>query len=396
MKKLIPLPFLFCVILAHSQNVNIPDANFKSALLANIAINTNNDGEIQVSEAAAYTGSINVTSSGISDLAGIEAFTAITGLDCSYNELVSLNVSQNTSLTSLSCGNNHLTALSVSANTGLTTLDCSVNQLASLNVASNTSLSVLGCNNNQLTSLNLSANTALTILVCGSNQLTGLNLSANTALYSIDCGNNDISGLSVASNASLVTLSCYNNQIVQIDLSANAALRYLNCQQNQLTSLDVSGNTSVKEVRCSDNQLTSLNVQNGNNTNFTAFYANNNPALTCIQVDDADYMNANWSNGKDAWATYSTDCSVGIKESAEESGVNIYPNPSPDVFLVNLSNAQAATKIIVRDELGNCLFEQISRDKASVEIILSAQPKGVYFLEILSYNGRAVREIILQ
>ena len=33
------------------QNVNIPDANFKSALLANTAINTNGDVEIQVSEA---------------------------------------------------------------------------------------------------------------------------------------------------------------------------------------------------------------------------------------------------------------------------------------------------------------------------------------------------------
>ena len=33
------------------------------------------------------------------------------------------------------------------------------------------------------------------------------------------------------------------------------------------------------------NQLTSLSVQNGINVNFSAFNANYNPNLTCIQVD---------------------------------------------------------------------------------------------------------------
>ena len=45
-------------------------------------------------------------------------------------------------------------------------------------------------------------------------------------------------------------------------------------------------------------------MQNGNNSNLTAFDAKNNPSLTCIQVDDAAYMNTNWSAGKDAGATY--------------------------------------------------------------------------------------------
>jgi hypothetical protein len=59
--------------IAIAQNVNIPDANFKAALIGNAAINTNGDGEIQVSEAEAYTGGINVGSKGIADLTGVEA-----------------------------------------------------------------------------------------------------------------------------------------------------------------------------------------------------------------------------------------------------------------------------------------------------------------------------------
>ena len=50
---------------AYTQNVTIPDANFKAALVANASINTNMDTEIQISEAAAFTGGINVSNSGI-------------------------------------------------------------------------------------------------------------------------------------------------------------------------------------------------------------------------------------------------------------------------------------------------------------------------------------------
>jgi len=64
------------------QNVNIPDANFKAYLVGNSAINTNGDTEIQVSEAAAFNGSINCNLMNISDLTGIQDFTALTELWC--------------------------------------------------------------------------------------------------------------------------------------------------------------------------------------------------------------------------------------------------------------------------------------------------------------------------
>src|SRR5665647_859011 len=75
-----------------AQNVNIPDANFKAALIGN-GIDINVDGEIQYDEASAYAGSISVNSQSIADLTGIEAFTNITSLDCSSNSLEGLDVS---------------------------------------------------------------------------------------------------------------------------------------------------------------------------------------------------------------------------------------------------------------------------------------------------------------
>ena len=156
--------------------VTIPDANFKAYLVGNAAINTNGDTEIQCAEATSFTGSINCSSSTIANLTGIEAFTALTSLDCSDNQLTSLNVSSNTALTLLNCSDNQLTALNTSSNTALAILRCAHNELTSLNVSTNTALTTLNCFDNQLTSLNISGNTALTILDCRSNLLTALNV----------------------------------------------------------------------------------------------------------------------------------------------------------------------------------------------------------------------------
>jgi len=397
MKKIILLSLLSFSKLEYSQNVNIPDANFKTALLSNTVINNNADGEIQMSEAASYTGTINVSSKNISSLTGIEAFTAITGLNCSYNQLVTLNVSQNVSLSALYCGNNQLTSLSVSSNVALTILDCSENQLTSIDVSANASLILLGCNNNQLTTLNLSSNTSLTNLVCGFNQLNNLNLINNTALASVVCGNNHISALNLVSNTALVTLTCNNNQLTQLDLSTNAALKYLNCQQNQLVGLDVSGNASLKEIRCYNNQLVSLNVKNSNNVNLTAFYAYNNPGLSCIQVDDVLYMNAQWSGGKDAAAVYSENCSTGILETRNNvEFLFAYPNPASGIFFVNSGNRHGDFKIRVRDNLGYCLLEIVSRGGEAIhKIDLSDRKPGVYFLEVMMDGQNSVRKMVL-
>ena len=75
-------------------NVNIPDANFKAYLVGNIYINTNGDKEIQISEASAFNDTIDCGYLDISNLKGIEAFTALTGLSCSGNQLTSLDVSK--------------------------------------------------------------------------------------------------------------------------------------------------------------------------------------------------------------------------------------------------------------------------------------------------------------
>jgi Leucine-rich repeat (LRR) protein len=172
---------------------------------------TNGDGKLSSAEAATVT-HINilgydyvnrVEKDDVASLTGIEYFTGLTWLDCSYNPLTSLDVSKNTALTGLQCISNQLTSLDVSNHTALTVLSCPNNQLTSLDVSANTALTYLYCSNNQLTSLDVSKNTALTYLECSNNQLTALDVSKNTALEMLLCDYNQLTSLDISNNTAL-------------------------------------------------------------------------------------------------------------------------------------------------------------------------------------------------
>ena len=60
----------------------------------------------------------------LTSLKGIEYFTSLKRLRCFYNQLTSLDISNNTALTYLYCNSNQLTTLDVSNNTALTLLWC--------------------------------------------------------------------------------------------------------------------------------------------------------------------------------------------------------------------------------------------------------------------------------
>ena len=123
MKNLL-LALLVLPLVSFGQIVNIPDVNFKKYLVGNKAINTNGDREIQVSEASAFTDTIDCINWNISNLKGIEAFTALTSLYCDGNQLTSLDLRLNKALTYLDCSENQLTSLVLSKKTALTDLWC--------------------------------------------------------------------------------------------------------------------------------------------------------------------------------------------------------------------------------------------------------------------------------
>jgi len=256
---------------------NFPDEHFRAWILKQ---SYGLDGELSRPEIAMIT-SIRVINQKVSDLTGIELFTALKELSCRSNQLTTLDLSKNTALKELRCSDNQLTALDLSKNTALESLLCDGNKLTTLDLSKNTALKNLFCSYNQLTTINVSKNTALEYLYCFDNQLTSLNLSKNTALKELFCFNNKLTTLDVSKNTVLEYLGCSRNQLTTLDVSKNTALTGLDCSENQLTILDLSNNTALTILDCNSNQLTTLDLSK--NIALKNLFCSNNQ-LTTIDV----------------------------------------------------------------------------------------------------------------
>ena len=274
MKKLL-LILLYVPLIISGQTL-IPDANFEQALI-NLGYDMGiPNGSVPTANIDTVT-FLDVNSLSISDLTGIEDFTALTELWCNSNQLTSLDVSNNIDLEILWCHANNLTSLDISNITSLTYLNCRNNQLNNLDVSNNTGLAELWCHNNILSNLNIGNNTSLTDLNCGNNLLSTLDVSQNPAIYD------------------------------------------LYCFDNKLTTLDISQNTNLFSLRCENNLLISLNINNGHNTNMLThpfnFNLTNNPQLYCITVDDSIWSANNWTvaNGNiDPTMSFSKNCAIAL------------------------------------------------------------------------------------
>jgi hypothetical protein len=292
---------IFYSFFLNAQIINIPDANFKAKLLSasmfntvavnlsgfNFKIDSNNDNQIQVSEAQQVS-YLNVSFSSITNLSGIENFTNLLNLQINNNLLTNIDVSTLINLKELLCNNNYLTNIDLSGLTNLETLDCQRNLLTNIVLTDLTNLFYLNCTNNSLTTLNTTTLNSLEYLFCESNQLTNLNVSQNIVLRIFNCQHNQLTNIDVSDNLLLEGLYCTDNSLTSIDLSQNLFLIELNCDSNQLTYLDVSQNVHIYELLCQNNFLESLNIKNSNLESWYNLDFSNNLSLQYICADEND------------------------------------------------------------------------------------------------------------
>ncbi len=348
-----------------AQNVNIPDAGLKQVLAdhgvsvtgAGIGIiDVNTDGEIQLSEALAYTGKIQIGIGGptIWDHTGVEAFINATEFYLQNTQGVTLDLSLNTALTYLYVQSNALTTLTLPV--GSTSLQ---------------DLTIL-CNNIPST-IDVSAYINLTDLKIRYSSATILDLSSLVNLIDLDCQQNQLTTLVLPNTSTLLNVDCSQNNLSMLDLSQSLGLEIFQCYMNQFTSLDVSILPLLNLLVCLDNNLIDLNVANGNNSNFIGFNALTNPNLTCIQVDDAAYSTTNWTN-TDATASFSENCGVGINEIIS-SEVNIYPNPATSK--ITIDSDEIIQEVLIFDIFGS-LVQTENTKTFTIENLAS----GIYQISV--------------
>jgi hypothetical protein len=238
MKKLYAFLVLGLIgFMGNAQIVNIPDANFKYALLNTPCVNTNingglstytdadvnNDGEIQESEAALFQRLDLSIVDNVADLTGILSFI---------------------------------------------------------------NLKILTCPENNISSLNLNNMSSLTVLLCQNCNMSSLNLNGCTSLQSIDCRNNDLTTLDISDCINLYNLDCAVNLLSSLDVSNCPILGNLDCSYNQLTALDISNCPNISGGHCEHNQLITLSIKSGNAGITYGMVFSNNPNLAYICAND--------------------------------------------------------------------------------------------------------------
>ena len=276
---------------------NFPDKRFREYLLSQSygADGLITDDEIPlITKMVITTPTTSATVSKMQNMKGIEYFTALKELDCSWNEIDTLDLRNNPLLEKLNCsyhggsvilglaGNKNLKEV-YSTNEGhpkldlsncinLTTLDCGYGcSMDTLDISGCVSLInlTLPHGNNytyHLYNLNASGCTSLKEIRCYKASVFTLNASGCTSLEILECyQNSGLYELNVTGCAALKTLSCggsNGSQLTTLDLSTCTMLEELYCDNSPIEILDLSGNPALKKLDCSYDPLTSLNISN--------------------------------------------------------------------------------------------------------------------------------------
>lgn len=320
---------LFISTIAHSQIVNIPDANFKAKLLSASAsnqiasteipiifngypiftyytsIDLNNDGEIQVSEAESIT-YLNVSndsfpnSETIFTLSGISSFTNLQVLSAVNNQISNIDLSSNVNLMKINLMNNNISNINLSGLTNLIELLLSTNSLISIDLTGMTGLKVLEVPNNQLSTINLDDLLNVKRIQCQNNNLNNLDVENLLSLEELDCYNNSLTNLNLLNLPSLINLKCSSNNLVGIELSSITNLEFLDCTFNNLQILDCMANSNLTALYFIGNPLLhTVLIKNGSNESLNMDYGSwtenwmpfNNPSIQYVCVDENQYSN---------------------------------------------------------------------------------------------------------
>lgn len=331
------LIFFISTTFISAQNIDFPDPNFKYLLVNTPCwdpnddfnytdVDTNDDGEISIEEAELVQNlrsCISTSTPTITNIEGIEFFVNLEDLDLCYENLGSVDLSQNSNLKNLYFR------------------DC---EIASLDLSQLINLEILRLFEVIIPSVNLETNP----------NLQRISITDNPLLTTIDISNNN----------ALIELAISGTEITEIDLSQNSLLNSLNIESTPITSIDLS-------------QIPNLTILNLNSTPIASLDFSQIPDLTSLKIDDSLITSLDLSLLPDLEVLSAVNCQIDFQDFSQNPNLdflNLRNNlVIQDIDLSNNLNLEAlgigGTNITEIDLTHNQFLNQFEISNSNIERI---------------------------
>ena len=332
----IVLSFLFLSTLTSAQIVDIPDANFKRALIDQ-GVDTNGDGEIQVSEAELVE-KLDLRIRSISNMVGIEYFKSLKVLNAYSNDITQIDITNNINLEELDLSDNEFTEIDLTKNVNLRILEIAGNDLLELDISRNLLLQELYArNSSDILEIDVRSNALLEVLDLASwLRLKELDVSNNLLLRELNISGADLTEIDLRNNINLEKLECFNMEWDEIDISKNLKLKFLDLSRNNFSELDISDHVHLEILELKSNELNELNVDKNTVLEYLGCSINNieeidisnNALLRTLNISDNKLKGLNLSSNKRLSSILCRDNNLTELDLSNNSRIN-------DVFLQN-------------------------------------------------------------
>ena len=247
MKKLISLLTIIAIFIGGFSvvtqagaafTVKIEDANFERVIRELLEKPTGNlyntDLERVLGLDASYRG--------IKSVKGIEYMTNLEGIDLTYNQLTSVDLSKNTNLQYLYIENNNLQKIDLTQNPNLieVSLRANINMKEAIFKGGN----------------------YIEMLFMDDCSISFFEMWRFHRMETLSLPNNNIEAIYLDGSTinRLEYLDCSGNKIHTVKRGNLSALRYAYFHDNKIKTLDMSGATHIKEISVNDNPLENLNL----------------------------------------------------------------------------------------------------------------------------------------
>ncbi len=230
---------------------SIPDDTFRSLINKKYFDSSVKDSTIMSDSMkktlGRVTGKLNISNENIVNIKGIEYFTGINELDCGYNQIQILDLSQLTNLEVVNADYNDILDVEIAENSGIKTFSCRVNALKTLDLSKAKNLEVIKCSDNQLQELKVPEKSKITYLECSNNELSTLSFENMTALESVYCHGNQLAGLDMSKLTALKHFSCLRS-VLSLKMQTIGSNYGVKLPDNAITPNNISGSGALDET----------------------------------------------------------------------------------------------------------------------------------------------------